>query len=137
MSLTNNTPGVSAKKLLTLTLTGALFLALASPVWAEKNKSSYKGQGGGYTGAASELVTVEQAKTQADDSWVGIKGQITKRLGDDKYTFTDASGSVTVEIDNDKWAGQNVAPNDTVIIYGEVDDDLMSFEIDVKQVFKQ
>ena len=35
--------------------------------------------------------------------------------------FNDDSGSVKVEIDDKKWGGQNVSPQDKVEIRGEVD----------------
>ena len=59
---------------------------------------------------------------------------IEKSLGDEKYLFKDASGSVTVEIDNEDWRGVTVTPKDTIVIQGEIDKDFFKTEIDVDSV---
>ena len=46
----------------------------------------------------------------------------------------DASGSVTVEIDNEDWRGVTVTPKDTIVIQGEIDKDFFKTEIDVDSV---
>ena len=47
------------------------------------------------------------------------------------------TGTITVEIDNDVWQGQNIGPQDVVEIHGELDKDLFSAEIDVDRIVKQ
>ena len=69
-----------------------------------------------------------------DDTPVVLVGQIEKSLGDEKYLFKDASGSVTVEIDNEDWRGVTVTPKDTIVIQGEIDKDFFKTEIDVDSV---
>ena len=44
---------------------------------------------------------------------------------------------VTVEIENDDWRGVTVNEQDNIEIRGEVDKDLMDFEIDVDTVTKK
>lgn len=51
--------------------------------------------------------------------------------------FTDKTGSVTVEIDNEDWRGLSVNEKDTVELRGEVDKDFTSFEIGVDSVIKK
>ena len=46
----------------------------------------------------------------------------------------DSTGTVVVEIDDHKWMGQSVSPNDTVRLEGEVDKDANKIDIDVKKV---
>ncbi len=92
--------------------------------------------GGGYTGPGIGLKSVEEAKKLADDAYVIVRGQLVQHVGKDKYLLRDASGSIEVEIDRDKWGGQEVGPQDMVEIHGEVDKDIMSVKIDAKRVVK-
>ncbi len=82
------------------------------------------------------IVTVRQVKEMRDDVPVTVKGNIVQRMGDEKYLFEDATGSITVEIDDDDWRGQTVSPNDTVKLRGEVDAGIFKTEIDVDSVEK-
>jgi uncharacterized protein (TIGR00156 family) len=76
--------------------------------------------------------TVAQAKTLPDDSYVELAGTIDRFLGDEKYIFRDATGSITIEIDHKKRRDFSVG--DTVRISGEVDIDREGTVIDVKTV---
>lgn len=78
--------------------------------------------------------SVAEALKLNDDTPVVLVGQIEKSLGDEKYLFKDASGSVTVEIDNEDWRGVTVTPKDTIVIQGEIDKDFFKTEIDVDSV---
>jgi uncharacterized protein (TIGR00156 family) len=62
---------------------------------------------------------------------VVLKGNIVRYLGKDKYRFSDSTGEINVEIDSDKWLGQNVTPEVVVEIRGEIDKDWNSVEVDV------
>lgn len=92
---------------------------------------------GGYTGPGPALSTVKQARDMRDDSHVTLKGHIIQHLGGERYVFKDDTGTVNVEIDNKRWQGQNVGPNDLVEISGEVEKDWNELEIDVKQIIKK
>ncbi len=95
-------------------------------------------QQGGYTGPSDvKTMSVTDALKLGDDTPVILTGKIAKSLGNEKYLFTDATGSVTVEIDNEDWKGVTANENDTLEIRGEVDKDLMSFEIDVDSLRKK
>lgn len=89
---------------------------------------------GGFQGPGLEPSSVAEALKLNDDTPVVLIGQIEKSLGDEKYLFKDATGSVTIEIDNDDWRGVNVTPKDTIVIQGEVDKDFFKTEIDVDSV---
>ncbi len=82
------------------------------------------------------IVTVRQLREMRDDVPVTVQGKIVQRMGDEKYLFEDSTGSITVEIDDDDWRGQAVAPTDTVILRGEVDAGIFKTEIDVDSVQK-
>jgi uncharacterized protein (TIGR00156 family) len=68
-----------------------------------------------------------------------LQGKIERRLDDDKYLFSDDTGSITVEINFWVWNGLSVDANDTVEITGEVDirgDKEKVHELDVKSIKK-
>lgn len=92
---------------------------------------------GGFTGPGPALTSVKDAEGMRDDARVYLKGNIIQFLGKDKYLFKDQSGTITVDIDDDEWNGQSVGPQDTVEIYGKVDKDWNSVEIDVKRIIKK
>ena len=91
-------------------------------------------QAGGFQGPGLAPSSVAEALKLNDDTPVVLVGQIEKSLGDEKYLFKDASGSVTVEIDNENWRGVTVTPKDTIVIQGEIDKDFFKTEIDVDSV---
>ncbi|MDR2302370.1 MAG: NirD/YgiW/YdeI family stress tolerance protein [Deltaproteobacteria bacterium] len=74
--------------------------------------------GGGFTGPGIGADTVEQAIRHKTDSHVVLRGQIVRSLGKHLYLFKDATGEITLDIDDYKWNGLNVTPNDTVEIRG-------------------
>lgn len=108
----------------------ALLLGLSGNAFAQQ-------PAGGFTGPSPAPISVAEALKLSDDAPVVLVGKIEKNLGGEKYLFTDASGSVTVEIDNDDWKGVSVNEKDTVELHGEVDKDLMKFKIDVDSVTKK
>jgi uncharacterized protein (TIGR00156 family) len=90
----------------------------------------------GYRGPGAEIVTVEVAKNSRDDYPVTLRGKIEKSLGDEKYLFTDDTGSIIVEIENRLWRGISVDQNDTVEITGEVDRGFTRVEIEASSIKK-
>lgn len=89
--------------------------------------------------AMPQTVSVEQAKSFADDTMVTLEGRIISKLQqeDDEYIFEDQSGFITVEIDHHLWNGQTVTPHDKVRLIGIVDKEIFSSKIDVKMIEKQ
>jgi uncharacterized protein (TIGR00156 family) len=79
------------------------------------------GGGSGFTGPSANPTTVAQALNLRDDTPVIMRGRITRSLGGEKYTFTDTTGSITVDIDRRVWGNLSVGENDMVEIRGEVD----------------
>lgn len=100
------------------------------------NGPSVSTQKSGYKGSKATVTTVTHAKSLPDDSRVILRGKITERVSDDMYKFQDATGVIDVDIDQKRWNGLSVGPQDTVEIQGEVDKDWNSVEIDVKHLRK-
>ncbi|CAI1991385.1 YgiW/YdeI family stress tolerance OB fold protein [Serratia fonticola] len=91
---------------------------------------------GGFSGPSATLTTVDKVKSLSDDTWVMLQGNIEQRVGDDTYTFRDATGTLTVEIDRKRWNGQTITPKDKVQLEGKVDKDWSNVEVDVKNIKK-
>jgi uncharacterized protein (TIGR00156 family) len=90
----------------------------------------------GFKGPGPDNVTVDAAKGLKDDYPVVLRGRIERFLGDEKYLFTDETGSIVVEIDNRLWRGISVDQNDTVEITGEVDRGFTKTEIEAGSIKK-
>lgn len=118
----------------------ASLLFASTSVFAEfigQNSQTIQKEQGGFMGPSISKTTVEKVKTSKDDMPVVLEGNIIQHLGKDKYLFRDQTGDITIEIDNDDWKGVTVTPKDSVTIYGEVDKDWNSIEIDVDSVVKK
>ena len=72
----------------------------------------------------NSAITVKQALDLGDNAKVALKGRIVSSLGDEKYTFTDGTAEVIIEIDDEDWGGRKVTPENTVEIYGELDKEM-------------
>ncbi|MCR5507004.1 MAG: NirD/YgiW/YdeI family stress tolerance protein [bacterium] len=84
-----------------------------------------------------EIVSVEKAKNSKDDTYVVLQGYIDRSLGDEKYLFRDETGTIKIEIEDKKFRGLTVYPDDFVQISGEVDKGWLSeTEIEVKNISK-
>lgn len=121
----------------------AIFALVSIPVLAAQRGGFSEAEASATAGHQSHNVarnrasiTVKQAQNMPDDSWVTLQGNIVKRVDDDEYIFRDATGTMKVEIDDDDWHGLNVIPGDKVEIYGELDRDDHTVEMEVKQIRK-
>ncbi|GLT18219.1 hypothetical protein GCM10007938_19970 [Vibrio zhanjiangensis] len=89
----------------------------------------------GFNGPNLGIATVQQALDASDDTPVTLTGKIIASLGGEMYTFTDGTGEIPVEIDHDKWLGQEATHETQIQISGEVDKELLgSPKIDVDVV---
>lgn len=122
-------------------------ILLASSLAMALFGAGFQGQGaqdganggyGGFTGPKAQGAnTVAGALKAWDDTMVTLRGKITRQVGHEKYEFTDGTGTIIVDIDDDDWYGISVGPNDTIEIYGEVDAEAFRRnEIDVKMIRK-
>ncbi|MBQ7450433.1 YgiW/YdeI family stress tolerance OB fold protein [bacterium] len=91
---------------------------------------------GGFQDNNSTILTVSEALKVKDDTYVTLKGNIIRRISNEKYMFKDSTGSIVVKIKDYKWMGQTVDANDTVEISGEIDKDLTSIKLDVNSIRK-
>jgi uncharacterized protein (TIGR00156 family) len=91
----------------------------------------------GRRGRQTQTVTVDEAKNLPDDTIVVLTGIITESFGDDKYTFRDPTGEITVEIDRKIWRGLSLGETDIVEISGEVDVERGKVTVDVKSMTKK
>ncbi len=122
----------------------AIMMMTTAPVFAAQggfhgpsaDEPHLQTQQGGFVDNNANLTTAVKVKEMKDDSWVKLRGNITERLSDDRYTFRDETGTVVVEIDHKRWNGVTATPQDKLEIQGKVDKDWNEFEIDVKQVIK-
>jgi uncharacterized protein (TIGR00156 family) len=77
--------------------------------------------------------TIAQAKTMPDDTLVAMEGKIIRHLGKKFFEFSDGTQSVTVEMKDYRWYAA-FRPEDTLIIYGEIDRHKFHFIIEVDYV---
>jgi uncharacterized protein (TIGR00156 family) len=122
------------KKLSTLIAGAALLLAPLAASYAQ----GFNGPGSGTNAGQVQTVTVGQAKNLPDNSLVILTGNIVQSLGREKYTFRDASGDITIEIDRELWTllKLSVGVNDRVEIGGKTDREKGVIEIEVKYLKK-
>ena len=126
------------KKISMIAIIGTVMSGAAFAEFSEGAKTVVPVQDsrGGFVNGVEKIVTVEMVNEMRDDVPVVVRGNITQRKGDEKYVFTDGTGSITVEIDDEDWRGQTIEPTDTVKLYGEVDRGWFSTEIGVDYVEK-
>ncbi len=107
----------------------AVLLASACLAFGSAADAKYTGPAEGKTTS-----TVSEAQAMPDDAPVVLQGTISSASGDEMYIFTDGTGSINVEIDDDDMAGLNISPNDVVMIQGEIDRNGNTVEIDVDEI---
>lgn len=103
------------------------------------NDQQNYGYGGGFQddGSSQALITpVKKALRMRDDTIVILRGNLVRRISDEKYLFHDATGEIIVEIDDDKWGGVTASPKDTLELSGEIDRDINKVKVDVYLVRK-
>ena len=92
---------------------------------------------GGFKDTISpKKASVSEILKMNNNSYVSVQGNIVKRISDDKYSFKDTTGTITVEIDDDKWGGVNAGTQDKLELVGEVEKKYNSTELDVDSVRK-
>jgi uncharacterized protein (TIGR00156 family) len=90
---------------------------------------------GQFTGPGQGAVTtVADAHNARDDVPFDLTGNIIERLNDEYYTFRDATGTITAEIESNRFQGVQVAPETQVRIKGEIDRPLRGRELDVDRL---
>ena len=117
-----------------------LLLSLICVLLAAANaqaKDKHKNKGFVFVPENVVVETVADAKDKADDTLVVLQGQIVKALGDDKYQFTDETGEIILDIDQEDFDGVTVTEGEIIQITGDIDKEMMKpAEVDVKQIKK-
>jgi len=83
---------------------------------------------------------VSETKHMKDDQNVVLKGHIIKQIGEETYLFSDDTGTIILDIDEDVWKGMDVVATDVVIIRGEYDKHLLKdseIEVDTIELVSQ
>jgi uncharacterized protein (TIGR00156 family) len=117
----------------------ALFVTLVALFANVASAKTQVNQNPGFVGPeAGGLISVKELlATATDDMRVVLQGNITKRISEDKYVFTDKTGEIVAEIDNKNMpADQQITPETSVKLYGKVDKEFFpqKIEIDAKLV---
>ena len=79
-------------------------------------------------------VKVSQLKGLHDDARVILEGRISSKTGDERYSFTDGTGQIEVEIDDDLIYNVKITPETRIRIFGEVDRDHNSTKVEADWV---
>ena len=90
-----------------------------------------------YVGPSNvKLTTVaEVLKSGTDDQHVALRGNLLKKVGSEKYEFSDGTGTIRVEIDKKIFPPGPIDDKAKVEIQGEVEKEFMSSpEIDVDSI---
>lgn len=129
------------KRIVSLSVIAA---ALAVPVLAFAQPSGYAGPSSsksaakGHAGMTNApLMTAKDLLAKGkDDQYARLQGKLTSHKSGEEYEFTDASGKMTVEIDDDRFPqGVRIDQNTTIELVGEFDKDMIGEpSLDVKQL---
>ena len=105
--------------------------ALAAPAYAQYTGPSEAGR-------AQNTVEAILANP-TDDQLVTLQGQLLRKIGKEKYIFTDGTAEIVTEIDDDDFPREPVDEKTKVEIHGEVDTGLRrppEIEVDSIRVVK-
>ncbi|WP_373767692.1 YgiW/YdeI family stress tolerance OB fold protein [Glaesserella sp.] len=115
------------KKLMSLSLlAGALVLTACSNPYANQQQFG--------ANVPSSVISVKQALSAYDDSYVTLEGSILDQVDNDEYILADSSGQIRVEIDNHVWQGKNVSSENVIRVYGEIDREWNKTELKVREL---
>ena len=72
-----------------------------------------------------------------DDQQFFLKGKITKQVKKDKFLFTDGTGEVVLEIEDEDWDGVDIQQDEEFIVKAQVDvKDKGTKELEAIEIFK-
>lgn len=123
-------------------LLAACALTLASTASAQYSGPSAGKAKSGYAGpttSASQLDVASILAKPKDDQKVILQGKLLRKTGKEKYIFSDGTGEIVAEIDDDDFPREHVDENTNIEIAGEVDTGLTrppEIEVDVVRVIK-
>ena len=90
----------------------------------------------GPTGTTASMSVKQILDDPRDDQKVTVRGHLLRQIDDDEYIFSDGTGEIVVEIDDDDFPrGETVDERTVVELFGEVDvDNRRDPEIEVDNV---
>ena len=95
--------------------------------------AQYVGSGQAGAPANNKATVADVLKNGFDDQRVILRGQVLRRIAGDKYIFSDGTGEIRVDIDDDEWPRESITDKTNLEIIGKVDTEWnRSMEIDVK-----
>lgn len=104
-----------------MAMTTSIRLACAGAVLsifcAGSAQAAYVGPGSKATVQSVEAIL----KKPVDDQHVILQGNILKKIGHEKYNFSDGTGTIIAEIDDKDFPNQPVDATTKIKIVGEVD----------------
>jgi len=93
-----------------------------------------------YTGPSTHhapATVAEILKNPVDDQDVVLRGHLLRKVGNEKYIFSDGTGEIRVEIEAEDFPPEQIDDKAQVEIRGEVEKDFLeSPEIDVEVLRK-
>ncbi|MBF0220324.1 MAG: NirD/YgiW/YdeI family stress tolerance protein [Gammaproteobacteria bacterium] len=91
-----------------------------------------------YVGPATQkepMTVADVLKNPVDDQDVVLRGHLIKKVGNEKYLFSDGSGEIRVEIESEDFPVQKIDDKTPIEIHGEIENNfLTSPEIDVEMI---
>ena len=106
-----------------------LSLAAAAALLAGAAQAQYVGPS---TGPDAPKSIAAILKNPVDDQAVVLRGYLLRKVGNEKYTFSDGTAEIRVEIDDKVFMNRKIDAKTQVEIRGEVEKDFMETpEIDV------
>lgn len=81
--------------------------------------------------------TVLEVMTFQDDAPVVLRGKIDQNLGHGKYQFSDQTGTIILDIDDEVLGNTQIISENIIEIHGEVDKGWFSTEVDVEEIITQ
>ncbi len=111
-------------RFLPLAIATSIFVNV-SPIFAQ-----FTGPGGSQT-QTGEVTVASIKMNPIDDMDVVLQGSLLNKISHEKYSFSDGTGEITVEIDDEDFGGKQVDPNTRIEIHGDVDVRGSSVQIDV------
>ncbi|WP_319781636.1 NirD/YgiW/YdeI family stress tolerance protein [Oceanisphaera sp. IT1-181] len=76
-------------------------------------------------------VSVAQALRMNDDHDIRLTGYVVEQVGKEKYLFQDGTGTIVVEIDEDKWRNMRASSRTRLTIWGQLEEEDHGNELEV------
>ncbi|MFH0344539.1 MAG: YgiW/YdeI family stress tolerance OB fold protein [Chromatiales bacterium] len=97
--------------------------------------TALQAQNAGPSTQKAPLSVADILKSPIDDQEVVLHGVLVKKVGKEKYIFSDGTGEIRVEIEAEDFPTQKVDDKARVEIRGEVEKDFLETpEIDVEAI---